>query len=230
MELVSLQWGKPRIFLKDLGTIGAQWKEMVTPVQDSTNLTPTKGDKQEAPVEGGENEAVKYKKSTYQFLYNIRKAKGRKAPMPSSDGVVDHEYSVMLQPEDPTVNGIYIERTAASIDDSFTAGEGGIWAVTHDALKAENGNTVKHGVVSTVGNNITFVEDADLVAPGSSPVTITGTYEKNQSASTDPVYYMVVDKTGHNPKVEGWYELSGSTYVLSNDTEADNSKDYYVKA
>lgn len=32
-----------------------------------------------------------------------------------------------------------------------------------------------------------------------------------------------------NPVAEGWYELDGTTYVLSQDTEADVSKTYYEK-
>ena len=42
-------------------------------------------------------------------------------------------------------------------------------------------------------------------------------------------YYPVVDTTGKNPKTEGWYELSGSSYVATNDTAPASGKTYYIK-
>lgn len=42
-------------------------------------------------------------------------------------------------------------------------------------------------------------------------------------------YYPVVDTTGKNPKAEGWYELSGSSYVATNDTAPASGKTYYIK-
>ena len=46
----KLSWGKPTIYIKDLDTEGAKWTKIPTPVKDSTELTPTKGDKKEAPL------------------------------------------------------------------------------------------------------------------------------------------------------------------------------------
>ena len=42
-------------------------------------------------------------------------------------------------------------------------------------------------------------------------------------------YYPVVDTTGKNPKAEGWYELSGSSYVATTDTAPASGKTYYIK-
>ncbi len=42
-------------------------------------------------------------------------------------------------------------------------------------------------------------------------------------------YYAVADTTGKNPKAEGWYELSGSSYVATNDTVPASGKTYYIK-
>lgn len=175
-----LQWGKPTIFIKDLGTSGAKFKKLPTPVEDSTQLTPTRGDKMEATIEGGENEAVKYKRNKYELAYNIRMAKDRNPPVPATDGVVKNEYAVLLQPEDVTTNGFYIERTAVSYQDPFNASEGGIWQVIHDALSPESGNTVKWGVVTTAttgeGANVTktvaFIEDSNMVADGATAKTL----------------------------------------------------------
>lgn len=169
---VPLSWGKCTIFLLKAGD--TKWKRLVTPVEDSTNLTPSQGDKLEAKIEGGTNEAVKYKNNTYQLTYNIRKAQGRKQPVANKDGVVTAEYSVMLMPEDPTTDGFYIERTSVNIQDTFTTGEGAIWQITHDALEPTKGNTVKWGLVSVTStgagesavNKVGFVENVDMLAEG----------------------------------------------------------------
>lgn len=150
--MAKLSWGKPRIFVKDIDATNAQWSEVPTPVEGSTELTPTKGDKMEAPIEGGELEDVKYKRSTYVLSYNVRKAKGRTAPFPSTDGLVDHHYAIMLQPEDPTCEGFYIEGSTVGVDDTYTAADGAMWQIQHDAIKAASGDTVKWGIV-TVGTN-----------------------------------------------------------------------------
>ena len=171
---VPLSWGKCTLFILKSGE--TKWKRLVTPVEDSTNLTPTQGDKLEAKIEGGENEAVKYKKNTYQLVYNIRKAQGRKQPIANTDGTVKDEYSVILLPEDATTDGFYIERTNANVQDSFTTAEGAIWQVTHDALAPTKGNTVKWGKVTVtpasgsgqnaVPQKVAFVENEDMLADG----------------------------------------------------------------
>ncbi len=170
---VPLSWGKCTLFIKSFAQ-GSKWKRLVTPVEDSTNLASSQGDKLEAKIEGGENEAVKYKKNTYQLTYNIRKAQGRAQPIPNTDGVVKDEYSVLLMPEDPTTDGFYIERTSANIQDNYTTADGAIWQITHDALSPTKGNTVKWGLVtvSTTGsggsetNTVAFVENEEMLAEG----------------------------------------------------------------
>ena len=69
--MAQLSWGKPTIEFGKCGANGAApttWTELAyDPVESSTKLTPTKGEKKEAKVEGGENEAVKYARNTYAF-------------------------------------------------------------------------------------------------------------------------------------------------------------------
>jgi hypothetical protein len=154
----NLAWGKPRIFVKDLDVETPSWKELNTPVQDSTELQPTKGDKMEAPIEGGENEEVKFKDSTYAVVYNIRKYKGRQVPIANKNGVASHHYAFCLMPEDGTNIGFYIESTTVSVDDTFTANDGAIWAIQHDALAAKSGNTVKWGTVGVAEGKLSFSE------------------------------------------------------------------------
>lgn len=162
----KLSWGKPRIFVKDLDTNDAPWVELNTPVQDSTELQPTKGNKMEAPIEGGENEDVMYQASKYAVVYNIRKLKGRSVPIPHKNGVVSKNYAFMLMPEDGTNIGFYIEKTTVTVDDNFKCAEGAAWNIQHDAIAAASGNTVKWGTVvvaaktdeGATGHTITFTE------------------------------------------------------------------------
>lgn len=159
-----LSWGKPKLFIQKIGEESASWKELPTPVEDSTQLSTTKGDKVEAKVEGGENEDVRYGKNTYALAFNIRAAKNRKKPVPDSDGIIDGEYKVALQPEDPDTPGLMIEKAKLSIEDTWSSADGGLWAYTADALKPENGKQVKWGkvAVSNTGT-VTFTEDTDAV-------------------------------------------------------------------
>ena len=147
----NLSWGKPRIFVKDLDAETPAWKELNTPAQDTTELQPTKGDKMEAPIEGGENEEVKYKDGQFAVVYNIRKYKGRAVPIPNKNGVASHHYAFCLMPEDNTNIGFYIEKTTVTVDDTFTPADGAVWAVQHDAIAAASGNTVKWGTVAIEG-------------------------------------------------------------------------------
>lgn len=133
--MAVISWGKPRILVKDLDTPDAAWVEFPTPSDGTTQLTTTKGQKQEAKIEGGENEDVRYGKNTYALALSIRAAKGRKKPIADEDGVVAHNYALALQPEDPETPGIVIQKSAASVEDAYTAADGASWTYTFDALK-----------------------------------------------------------------------------------------------
>ena len=166
--MAQIGWGKPRIFIKDLDATGGAWKEVPTPVENSTTLTPTKGDKQEAKLEGGANEDVRYSKNTYALAYQIRLAKKKVMPFAHDDGIVAHQYAVAVQPEDPLVPGIMIDKSTVSAEDNFSTEEGGFITYTHDALQPDSGNQVKWGVIEVEesGGSITSVtctpvEDGD---------------------------------------------------------------------
>lgn len=135
--MAVISWGKPRIFVKDLDTPEAAWVEFPTPSEGTTQLSTTKGNKQEAKIEGGENEDVRYGKNTYALALNIRAAKGRKKPVADDDGVVPHNYALALQPEDPETPGLVMRKSAVSVEDAYTASDGASWTYTFDALKAE---------------------------------------------------------------------------------------------
>lgn len=155
----KLSWGKPRIFIKEIGSSSNKWSELNTPIQDTTELQTTKGDKLEAPVEGGQNEDVKHKASTYSVVYNIRKVKDRKVPIPHTNGVCSKHYAFMLMPEDPTNVGFYIEESSVSVDDAYSPADGAAWNIQHDAIASKAWNTVKWGTVEiTSEGKLKFTE------------------------------------------------------------------------
>lgn len=150
--MAVLSWGKPRLVIGKLDDNDAvtEFIELPTPVENSTQLTTAKGDKKEAKVEGGENEDVKYGKNTYALATSIRAAKNRQRPLSDVDGVIAGNYVVFLQPEDPDAQGFVIDKSVASVEDSFTTEDGGIWAYGFDALKAKTEGQVKWGKVSFI--------------------------------------------------------------------------------
>ena len=145
-KTVSLSWGKPTLKVWQIaadGTTTGEGTTLPTPIEDSTELQSEKGDKMEAKVEGGENEAVKYKRNTYTLVFNIRRAKGRTLPFEINDGLVSGNYKVQLIPEDDTTPGFTLNSGVVSINETWTAADGGIWEVTVDATRPdENTETI----------------------------------------------------------------------------------------
>lgn len=145
--MAQLSWGKPTIEFGKCGVNGAApttWTKLAyDPVENSTKLTPTKGEKKEAKVEGGENEAVKYARNTYAFEFEVRAALGRTKPIDDNDGVVEGEYAFRLTPEDAACEGILIDRSIVSVEETFDTAEGKKWKYTIDVLKPSAGNQVK---------------------------------------------------------------------------------------
>lgn len=160
-----LAWGKPTIYVKDLDTEDAKWQKLPDAAQDTVILEPTKGDKTEAKLEGGENEDVKYGRNTYALNAGIRAAKGRKKPFKDEDGIITNNYAVALIPEDADCTGLYIKKSKVSIEDTFGAAEGGQWNYTFDALKPGEGKQLAWGVLAatstTGGYTLTFKEDGE---------------------------------------------------------------------
>ena len=160
--MAVIGWGKPHIFIKELGDVDAIWEEVPTPAEGTTELATEKGDKQEAKLEGGANEDVRYNKNTYALSFTIRAAKGRKKLMKDEDGIITSNYSIILQPEDPQIDGICIDKAQVSVEDTWSAEEGGAWIYTFDALQPDKGTQVKYGKVNVTGTgddlNVAFTE------------------------------------------------------------------------
>lgn len=141
---VTISWGKPKIEVKKLGQEpDASWEVFATPVEGTTQLTTTQGDKIEAKIEGGENEAVKYKKNTYQLVFNVRQVPERTDPIVDSDGVVTDEYAVRVTPENPEALGVQIDRTSVNVQKTYDAENGLVKVYTFDVLKPGTGDAVK---------------------------------------------------------------------------------------
>lgn len=167
-------WGKPRIIVKKTGDTSAKYIEFYTPVESTTQLSTTKGDKKEAKIEGGENEAVKFNKNTYALEAQIRIGledgnKVRKKPIDDSDGVIDGEYELWLQPENAQGLGLHMEKCNISLEDSYTAEDGILLTYTFDAVKASGHDQIEWGVVTITGDylkasSVSFVETAESSA------------------------------------------------------------------
>lgn len=142
-------WGKCSIIVKDLDVENSKWFKLPTPKEDSTQLTPTKGDKKEATIEGGENEDVKYGKNKYELAYTIRRNTERKKPFKDVDGVVAHHYAIFVQPENKSVPGPLLRKTVVTLEDPFDTTDGGQLTYTHDALKPDTGKTVQWATIDT---------------------------------------------------------------------------------
>ena len=132
---MNLSWGKPIIEVAKIvnGVIGT-YSALPTPVQDSTKMNATAGDKQEAPIEGGDLEDVQYAKNKYDVEFEIRKTKGRTMPIEHNDGVIDDEYAFRLTPEDPSVPGWQVVRGRFSVLPTWDAKNGEKWKYTLNAL------------------------------------------------------------------------------------------------
>lgn len=143
-----LSWGQCDVFVRQYnGTSkGSTWVAFDTPVEDSTSLETTEGDKTEAKVEGGENEAVRKAKNTYALTFEQRIGAGHTDKIPDTDGVITGEFEVLLFPtENPIAPALYIPVSSGSATDTYTSADGTKKAYTFDALK----NTVKVGATGS---------------------------------------------------------------------------------
>jgi hypothetical protein len=145
--VVSISWGKPTIWVRKIAD-GEEWKKFATPVEDSTQINPTKGDKLEAPIEGGGNEAVKYKKNTNEVVFDVRQVPERTDPITEVDGVTEGEYELKIIPENELALAAHVKRSACSVEPKYTSADGFIKSYTFDVLQPEEGAQIDYGVAS----------------------------------------------------------------------------------
>ena len=142
----TIAWGKPRIFVKKAGE--TTWKEVPTPKEGTVSLETSKGDKQEAKIEGGEYFDVKYNANTYALSFEEFNAKGREPSFKDVDGVVAGSFEVYLQPEDAAVPGFHIAKGTISAEHTYTVSDGATVKYNIDALKDGAHAQVEWGTVS----------------------------------------------------------------------------------
>lgn len=133
-----LNWGQCDIFVRKYNgeTKGTAWTKFDTPAEGSTTLETTDGEKTEAKIEGGENEAVRRAKNTYALKFDERVGANWTAPIDDVDGVIDGEYEALLYPtENPTAPALYIAKSSASASDTYSSADGTKKTYTLDALK-----------------------------------------------------------------------------------------------
>lgn len=127
-------WGKCSIFVQEVGSAKNEWDKLDTPKEDSTQVNPTKGDTLTATEEGGGTVDRKTKKSTYELAYQLYIKKGVAQPFQTIDGVVEGNYRVAVQPEDPELPGVYMGNTSVGAEEAYTTADGALVTYTHSAL------------------------------------------------------------------------------------------------
>lgn len=127
-------WGKCSIFIQPVGSAKNEWDKLDTPKEDTTQVTPTKGDTMTQTEEGGGTVDRKTKKSTYEAAYQLFIKKGVSQPFKTIDGVVEGNYRLAIQPEDPELPGVYMGNTTVGAEEAFTTADGALITYTHSAL------------------------------------------------------------------------------------------------
>lgn len=121
-----------------------------TPVEGTTQLTTTQGDKTEAKVEGGAVVAARYGANTYELAFDIRMHSSLTTlPLDGKDGVVPGEFKVEIKPKENTAApGVTIARASCNVQVAYTSEGGVIATYTFSSLKVEDGNQITVGVIS----------------------------------------------------------------------------------
>lgn len=174
-KITKVGMGKCNVYVKDLEAETPKWLKVPTPVQNSTQLNPAQGEKQEAKVEGGDNEDVVYGKNNYSAVMQIRRTSNRDMPIKHIDGTVAHNYALACVPRGSKegVPGFYIPNSSVQVQDSFTTTDGGTDLYTFDALapdgEDEDAKKVRWGVLTVTESdgNITITgKGGDFVDAG----------------------------------------------------------------
>lgn len=145
--MAILSWGKPKIQHKEsvngAPVAGGTWRDIDTPKQDTTKVTPTAGNEVTANEEGGEVVDSRVGKNTYQFEFDIFVKKGQPRPFDDEDGFIKGEHAFRVIPEDDACEGMQIDRCTLRVEESYTAADGKMLHYVAKCLKPAAGKTVK---------------------------------------------------------------------------------------
>lgn len=127
--MAVILWGKPDITIAAAtgSSVTSSALTVPTPVEGSTQLSTERGEKHEAKVEGGGNEAVKYDKGSHTLEFEVRFAKDRVMPLQdvSHDGVISGEWKVTVSdPNDNTAPQMAINVATGSYEDLLDSTDG----------------------------------------------------------------------------------------------------------
>lgn len=196
--MAILSWGKPKIqhtpSINGAPAAGAVWKDIDTPKEDTTKLTPTAGNEVSATEEGGEVVDSRTGKNTYQFEFDVFVKKGQPRPFEDHDGVITGEHAFRLTPEDEACEGMQIDRCALRVEESYTAADGKLLHYVAKCLKPAAGRTVK----SYTANGLTLDKTSLYFgsAVDNTGKTVTATSTDNITAATSSESWATVSTSG----------------------------------
>lgn len=126
--MATILWGKPAITVTVVNSEGASARLTIpTPVQNSTTLSTERGDKHEALIEGGGNEAVRYDRGKYTFEFEVRFAAERYMPFSdkSKDGNVTGTYKFEVSdPENANAPTMTMHEAVVTYEDTLDSDDG----------------------------------------------------------------------------------------------------------
>lgn len=216
--MAIIPWGRPKIeFAKSVnGVPSGAWTQIDTPKEDTTELTTTQGDRQEATEEGGAVVDVRYGANSYQLVFTLFAKKGKTKPIPDSNGVIEGNYAWRITPEDPACEGLLIENSTVSVQDAYTPADGKTWIYTVEVLKPASGDMLKPYAGSTLAADPTalYFDGAADDTGKTVTVTATGTVTASSadtwitpSVSGQTVTVKVAQNNGDEPRT-GYVALS----------------------
>lgn len=146
-----LSWGKPTIIVKCLDVVGAIWRKLETPVEETTNFEEAEGDELEAKEEGGDVVDSMRKSGSATLNFEEFVKKGHKLPFAKTNGKVERHYAVYVQPEDPDAVGLFIPEISVSVRTTMTAADGIRQVIAAKAVKTLGAELYTLGTVSIAG-------------------------------------------------------------------------------
>lgn len=145
--MAILSWGKCGIettpSVDGAPGTSAVWKQLDTPKEDTTKVTPTAGAEKTATEEGGEVVDVRYSKNSYTLEFDIFVKKGSQRPFEDVDGLISGEHCFRITPEDESCEGCLIDRSVVRCDESFTTADGKLLHYVAKVLKPKTGKQLK---------------------------------------------------------------------------------------
>lgn len=146
--MAVINWGKPKIqFLKYVDgkypESAEDWQDLDTPVQDTTTIETSEGEKKEAKEEGGAIIDTIREVANYSLKFSLYEKKGKEKQIADTNGIVEDLYAFRLFPEnDKTNNGYLFKKCSVSFAQTYNAADGGRWEYTVDALKPDDGSAI----------------------------------------------------------------------------------------